>query len=516
MVRSERLLLSGVTALACTVGTAVADAAPPTEGVRIDQLQPASPGSPFLRAEGPHETLERGVEYAVGVTADYAQGLVHASEVDTAGNETELPDPVEKALLLHVGGSILPAHWFQIDVSVPVGVMVDGALGPDQTVRVARDEIRGASAPGVGDLRVGLHFRPLDRKPFGILFGGRFWASFGSEDAYLSDKQFRGEVDLGFAGDVSRVLYGCTFSASPGLFLERNGDRGAAACALHVRVADFLSFGVEPTVATFIRLDRNDEVSRAWLIEPLGAARLTFGGFEVGLGAGPGFGGAPGTPELRGVLSLGYSGGGRPEGATPAGADGKPLDRDLDHIEDDKDACPTEAGPDSNDAALRGCPALDRDADGVRDDEDWCPQRGGVKHADPKANGCPDSDNDDLPDPIDTCPTEPGKVPTGCPQRARLTRDGFRVDPPIVFVDGELTPESVEAFAEVAATIRANPKLEMLSVGIGTKGSKPELADKRARAIMLVLRSQSLDTNRYEVVLKEELPAGVVLVRVVR
>lgn len=493
---------------------ASAHAAPPREGVRIDQMQPASPESPFFRAEGPHESQTEGVEYAVGVTADFGTGLVRATEVDSAGGEKDLPDPVEQALLLHIGGSINPAHWFEIDVSLPVALMEKGGLAEDETARVAREEVSGPSAPAIGDLRAGLHFRPVDTRKFGLILGGHFFAPLGSEGAYLSDKVYRGEADLGFAGEGETVRYGCTFSVAPGFFLERNGDRVAAACALHFRATDFLSVGVEPTAAMFIDLDRNDEVARQLLIEPMGAARLRFGGFSVGLGAGPGFGGAPGTAEIRGLLSVGYVGGGRAERVQVV--DGKPGDRDLDQIPDNVDACPTEAGPDSKNAETRGCPSLDQDGDGVRDDEDWCPERAGVRHPDPKASGCPDVDNDDLPDPIDACPNEPGKPPSGCPQRARLGRDGFRVDPPIVFVDGNLSPESVAALEEIAATVRANPKIEMVSIGLGAKGARPELTDKRARNIILVLRTGALDANRYEVVLKEELPAGVVQFRVVR
>ena len=46
---------------------------------RIDQLQPASPGSPFLRAEGPREHFDAGVSFAARVIGEIVPGtgLVH-------------------------------------------------------------------------------------------------------------------------------------------------------------------------------------------------------------------------------------------------------------------------------------------------------------------------------------------------------------------------------------------------------------------------------------------------------
>jgi hypothetical protein len=201
--------------------------------------------------------------------------------------------------------------------------------------------------------------------------------------------------------------------------------------------------------------------------------------------------------------------------ARSAAAQG-PADRDLDAIMDQGDACPDEAGPDSRDRTQRGCPALDGDGDGLRDAEDSCPDRAGVKHPQASANGCPDGDNDLLPDPIDTCPTEPGSDPAGCPKHARMSASAFKINPPIRFTDDGLTPESRAAIEEVAATVRANPKIEQVSIQIGTKGASAQVSDSRARAILVVLRAGNLDSNRYEVVLKEELRAGAVEIRIVR
>jgi len=83
-------------------------------------------------------------------------------------------------------------------------------------------------------------------------------------------------------------------------------------------------------------------------------------------------------------------------------------DRDNDGIEDDKDACPDEAGS----AAMKGCP--DKDGDGIADKDDNCPSVAGVA----KYKGCPipDSDNDGINDEEDKCPNVPGLARyQGCP-----------------------------------------------------------------------------------------------------
>ena len=85
-----------------------------------------------------------------------------------------------------------------------------------------------------------------------------------------------------------------------------------------------------------------------------------------------------------------------------------PKDADGDGITDDKDGCPTVAGP----ASLNGCP--DKDGDGIADKDDKCiDQRGTAKY-----NGCPipDSDKDAINDEDDKCPTVAGLARyAGCP-----------------------------------------------------------------------------------------------------
>jgi len=493
------------------------------EGIRIDQLQPASPESPFLRALGPHEKGANTIEFAVGASFDYGQGVLQAVAIDKAGGESVAARPVENALLAHVGASITPLPWLLVDLALPVGLFVAGDLS--DSLDKFGVTIRSPQTLGVGDPRVGVHFRPIDKKSLTLVAGGRFWAPVGSTGSFLSDHQPRAEVDVGVASEKGALRWGCTASISPLLFIPASGDfrpdghRAALACAGQYKVASFVWLGLEPMVAVFNQThasvdasDVNPPSSIDLMIEPLAAARMSFGGVQVGVSAGPGFGGAAGAPAFRGVLSVAYVGGGKPKPLPPKG----PSDRDLDKIPDTEDACPDEAGPDNPDPKERGCPSTDKDGDGIRDEEDACPQSPGVKHESAEANGCPDVDNDQIPEPVDKCPTEPGPAPEGCPKHARLKGESFEIKPAIRFQGADLTKDGQAALEEIAATMRANPKIEQVSISLGTKGVSADMSDRRAQSIIFVLRSGSLDSNRYEVVLRDDLRAGTVQARIIK
>jgi hypothetical protein len=510
----SRWIAAALLGLPSFAASAPASADPPNRGVRIDQLQPASPESPFFRAEGPHNPEAEGVEFAVGLTLEYANNPLREKIVDVSGATGTTTPLVKNAFLTRIGASITPIHWLAVDLSLPIALYENGATAPT----VGGISLAAGKAPGVGDLRIGLHFRPIDKQVLGLIVGGRVWAPFGTQSTYLSDGTFRGEFDIGVAGELERALYGCTVNVSPGLFIHRAGDRFAAECGGYFKINDMAAIGLEPTVelVTQSKIGLGGTANTTTigaLFEPLLAARLRFGGFRVGIGLGPGLGGGIGSADVRLLINAAYVGLGKPPKAAPVG----PPDRDLDKIPDDVDACPDEAGPPNKDPKRNGCPTHDRDGDGIPDEEDSCPDVAGIRYPDPKGNGCPDTDNDGLPDPVDQCVNEPGPPPTGCPKYARITNGTFKVTPPIDFGIGEkLSPANAAALQEIAATLRANPKIDQVSISVGTKSARPATSDKRAEEILLVLRAANLDSSRYEVVLKDDLRAGAVDVRIVK
>lgn len=500
----------------------VAHADPPRSGVRLDGLQPASPDSSFFRAEGPHEKKTGITEVVLGAGIDFAEAPLRAVIVDKDGEGYGKPlNVVDRALVLRLAASLTPIYWLRFDIQAPFAMFEQSSVEPGTSL--LGQTITPASAPAIGDLRAGLHFRPLDSESVDLVFGGQFWAPVGSTAAYMSDGRLRGEADLAVAGQVGKVLYGCTLSVSPGFFIPRDGDRIAASCGVHGLVLPSLSLGIEPSFALFRDLRSslaNGEVKRldavTFQVEPLAAIRFKYEGFAAALGAGPGFGDAPGAAPFRAMLQLSYQIDGKPK--LPPADPGKPTDIDVDGIPNDRDACPEEAGPDNPEAKLRGCPIVDTDGDLIRDEDDACANSAGTRSKEAKANGCPDSDNDLLPDPIDSCKNEPGAAPSGCPAHARLVKRAFQITPAIQFAEGSsaLSKPAKAALEEIAATMRANPKLGHVSILLGTKGAPGSLSDKRAEQIGTMLRNANVDSQRFEIVLQDTLRSGTVEVKLLK
>lgn len=94
-----------------------------------------------------------------------------------------------------------------------------------------------------------------------------------------------------------------------------------------------------------------------------------------------------------------------------------PADSDSDGVPDTADSCPTQSGPQPT-----GCPPPpDSDQDGVLDAQDLCP----FEYASgTTAGGCPDSDEDGTADASDDCVDQASSAADGCPvlARSRCTR----------------------------------------------------------------------------------------------
>jgi hypothetical protein len=495
--------------------------------VRLDQMQPASPGSPFTRAEGPHDIFDEGIGWGVRTTIDYGHRLFYSQLIQGDEEEGDPIHVVENALLLHLGAAIDPLYWLRGELHFPLALFENGS---GDEGRVSGQDLPPPEAPAPGDLRIGAHARPYSTDELDVSIGVRVWAPTGAAPgraAYMSGRDAFARVELvpAVAGEIDVVLYGCTLGIAPMFFAGRDGDRLAASCAAHFKVAPFVTVGIEPHVALFSYADFDaesvdddiarkhvpgwDEATVAVQFEPLAAAMFRIGEFNIGAAIGPGIGNAPGTARVRALLTLQYA-----SQTTPKKIERPPPDDDLDGLPNAYDACPKQAGSKEQ----RGCPSeRDKDGDGIIEG-DACPDQLGARHSDPKANGCPDGDNDRYPDPIDPCPVEPGVETEGCPKHARLEGGQFVITPPIAFLGltAKLTADSRAAFVEIIRTMRANPKLELVSVGVGTKGTPPKLTDQRAKEILVLFDEQNFPSDRYEVVLNDELKGGQVAVRVVR
>ena len=194
-----------------------------------------------------------------------------------------------------------------------------------------------------------------------------------------------------------------------------------------------------------------------------------------------------------------------------------PKDSDGDGITDDKDQCPTQAGP----ASLNGCP--DKDGDGIADKNDKCPDVAGLV----KYQGCPvpDTDKDGINDENDKCPTVPGleryqgcPIPDTdgdglndeedkCPQVAGRAADYgcpavlFEAKK-IQFATGKATLLKVSfvPLDKVVAFMKENPEVKIDVMGhtdnTGTDAINEKLSQKRADAVKDYFVKKGISADR--------------------
>lgn len=130
-------------------------------------------------------------------------------------------------------------------------------------------------------------------------------------------------------------------------------------------------------------------------------------GLTAGLAVGAGFSVGLGTPQVRGLFTLGWSSGTDP-------------DTDGDGLHDSMDKCPNDPEDFDGYQDQDGCPEADNDGDGILDGDDQCPNEAEDIDGFEDSDGCPDPDNDkdNIADVDDKCPDEAG-IPEkqGCPFR---------------------------------------------------------------------------------------------------
>lgn len=195
-----------------------------------------------------------------------------------------------------------------------------------------------------------------------------------------------------------------------------------------------------------------------------------------------------------------------PIGAT-VDANGCPGDADGDKVFDGLDKCPDTPPGVIVDAG--GCPK-DGDNDGVPDGIDKCPNSPVGQRVD--SAGCPlarDSDGDGVPDNLDRCPGTPTGTPVdqvGCVILFREERTpGAR---PTVILRGvnfqtgrsALTPESFAVLDQVAASLVANPEINIEVAGYtdntGSAAVNTRLSRARAIAVRAYLARKGVAPSR--------------------
>ncbi|MEO8550854.1 MAG: choice-of-anchor D domain-containing protein [Kofleriaceae bacterium] len=198
---------------------------------------------------------------------------------------------------------------------------------------------------------------------------------------------------------------------------------------------------------------------------------------NLGFALGRGLTSAPGTPAVRGVLTVTFA----PSAEKPIAAKPKAGDADHDGIPNDLDRCPDE--PEDKDGFQDddGCPDLDNDSDGIADAKDKCPDEAEDKDGFEDDDGCPDLDNDKdgIPDRTDRCPSQPETIngvddEDGCPDAGAglvtLDKDRVKLEEGLKFATGKIAPESFNVMGQLGATLRAHTELSKLRITGHTKG----------------------------------------------
>lgn len=201
------------------------------------------------------------------------------------------------------------------------------------------------------------------------------------------------------------------------------------------------------------------------------------------------------------------------------------LDKDGDGINDDKDACPDQAGvaildgcpdkdadgiADKDDkcpdvaglAKYGGCPIPDTDGDGINDEQDKCVNEKGLA----RYQGCPipDTDKDGVNDEEDKCVNRPGPVSNmGCPEIAKAVIEKINVAAKNIFFatgSAKLLQKSFKSLDEVAGLLKADESL-MLNIdghtdSTGKREKNMLLSADRANAVKAYLAGKGIADNR--------------------
>lgn len=351
-----------------------------------------------------------------------------------------------------------------------------------------------------------------------------------------SGRRFSAAANLGFGYQDKVVLGNIT-----------QGNRVLVGAGAAWRTTDALWLSAE--VFGSVAVGQRERDSASPLEGMLGLRYRAVRTVDISLGLGTGILRGVGAPGMQGVVAFELSPNARelaplraPKPYVP------PPDSDRDGITDAADRCANEAEDLDGFGDADGCPDLDNDFDGIADAEDKCPLVGEDKDGIADADGCPDNDDDgdNISEPQDKCPSEaedldgfedtdgcadldddhdgildaadkcPRQPETinsnedgdGCPDAGEslVLLNAERIDlvQPITFVGqtAKLTPATINILGQVGATLRANPELERIRIGVHVnrrgKGDQA-LTEQRATALRDWLVLWGVEPHRIDV-----------------
>jgi outer membrane protein OmpA-like peptidoglycan-associated protein len=511
-----------------------------SQGFAINRFDPAERGSDWFAADS--LDMRGHGRLALGVTGDFG----HKPLVLYDQDGDELSAIIENQLFVHFGASLVLWERLRLGVSMPLLAYQSGEGG---TVAGTRFEASEDAAPGDLRLAADLRLAGKYRSPISLALGVGVFAPTGEQEAFASDGEVRLLPRLLLGGDIGNLVYaaklGVLYRANDtGFNGSPQGTEAVVAAAVGYRNDDGkLVIGPELFGSTVVTSGDAFFARRSTPFELLfGAHYKVADAWRLGAGFGPGLTRGFGSPQFRGVLSIEWAPEPakeplvlRPEQPADRDRDGildkddacpdeagvesddpkkhgcpLPADRDRDGILDKDDACPDEAGVESDEPEKHGCPRSDKDKDTVFDEEDACVDVPGVRTTDPLTNGCPlpkDTDKDTIIDPEDACPETPGPKDAdpkknGCPA-ARVEQGQIKILERVEFENNsaKLRPESDKILQAVLTVLTEHPEFTKLSVeghtdNRGAPGHNLDLSRRRAASVVKWLTDKGIAKTR--------------------
>jgi len=535
----RRLSAAITLALLCVPALASAQ----TGSVRLDQYRPAPTVSDGFAISRPDD---RGhLRFGARLDLDYALNPLVVER--TLGDaSTEQVSLVEHELIAHVGLSLGLLERLVIFAGLPVELVQQGT---------SRFGLRSGAGAGLGDVLVGARVRIFGEPDELAALGLQLTVTFPTGRAASSGPTYSGEDGATFHPNL-------LFELRPVDRLRVTANVGARVRAPSPSQIATLVVGHELTWGLGVTFEAVEDAlllyAEAWGASSfdefgtprareatpfeglLGARGQIVQGLWLGGAVGTGFTRGYGTPDFRGVLTVGFDDGPIRQPPAPPPPP-PPSDRDHDGFVDEADGCPdapedvdqfedSDGCPDpDNDADgvldasdecvmvpedpdqfedTDGCPDPDNDADGILDASDQCPLEPEDHDQFRDEDGCPEADNDvdTLIDPDDRCPNEPGPVSEGgCPQSIRLDVDTgeIRILQRIEFETDRdvLVPAAERILEEVRGVLEVNQTLTLIRVEGHTDDRHTDehnldLSARRARTVVRWLIAHGIAAAR--------------------
>jgi outer membrane protein OmpA-like peptidoglycan-associated protein len=471
--------------------------------VRLDQYRMAETPEDGFAISRPDDLGH--LRFGARLDLDYALNpLVYQLRGSDPGSEVS--PVVEHLLDMQVGLSLGLFERLVIYLGMPFNLVMDGDLVDGQP---------RADGTSIGDFYLGVRGRLFGEDDDAFALSLQVTATAPTAEAARFQSRFAGEGNFTIEPEVLfeiRIASVVRITGDIGARVRERQDFGSLEVSSELTWG--LGFYIDPvpdkvfTIAleTFgsSAFDRFGQTQVTPWEALLGLQFQPVPGLHLGIAGGTGIVRGWGSPDFRGIVSVGY--------ATPDQAVG---DRDDDGIADDRDQCPDEPEDIDQHADDDGCPDPDNDGDGINDLEDQCRDQAEDADGLEDQDGCPedDADGDGVTDENDRCPTEPGVALaprpdcTGCPTCSddpppQVDETAPEIADRVYFDTGRhvLRPSEERALASVEVYLNEHPNAQIVVEGHadfrGTEPDNEELSRNRARRVIGWLVQRGADRAR--------------------